>query len=674
MSAPARNGSRFDARLPSEGRLRAVIEHVTPQVDGGRFAIKRTLGESVTVEADAFADGHERIACVLRYRHESSSTWQEQRMQPLGNDRWRGSFRVQQLGVYRYLVQAWIDVFGSWRNELARRSEEDPDLPAALAVGARLVEEVAAHAGGADAQELHSALARLRGAETPAARRSAALSERLAELMASHAARTFATDSAAQLPVVVDRERARFGAWYEFFPRSCNAGVHAHLSDCEACLDHIAGMGFDVVYLPPVHPIGRSFRKGPDNSLAATAEDVGSPWGIGAREGGHKALHPQLGTIEDFARFVAAARARNLEIALDLALQCSPDHPYVREHPEWFRHRPDGSIQYAENPPKKYQDIYPFDFECAQWRELWSELKSIVDFWIGQGVHIFRVDNPHTKPFAFWEWLIEAVKREHPEVLFLAEAFTRPKVMQRLAKLGFTQSYTYFTWRNTKRELTDYLTELMSPPVSDYLRPNFWPNTPDILSEYLQFGGRAAFMIRLVLAATLAANYGIYGPAFELTEATARQPGSEEYDRSEKYELRSWDLGRADSLRDFIARVNRIRRENPALQSDGSLRFHSVDNEQLLCYSKVAEDADNIVLVVVNLDPHYRQSGWLELPLDRFGLAPGIPYQMHDLLSGAHYLWNGTRNYVELNPHGDPAHIFRMRRRVRREQDFDYFM
>jgi starch synthase (maltosyl-transferring) len=673
MSARIPNGSPA-VRLPAEGRQRAVIEQVTPQVDGGRFAIKRTLGESVTVEADAFTDGHDRIACVLRYRHESSAVWEEQRMQPLDNDRWRGSFRVQQLGGYRYAVQAWVDVFLSWRHEFERRSDEDPDLPAALAAGVQLVQAAAGRAAGADAQELHGLLERLRGAQDPAARRAAALSDRLAHLMAHYDARAFATDSDAELPVVVDRERARFGAWYEFFPRSCKPGAHARLSDCEACLDHVAGMGFDIVYLPPVHPIGRSFRKGPDNALAAGPGDVGSPWGIGAREGGHKALHPQLGGLEDFGHFIAAAHARNLEVALDLALQCSPDHPYVREHPEWFRHRPDGSIQYAENPPKKYQDIYPFDFETAHWRELWSELKSIVDFWIGQGVRIFRVDNPHTKPFALWEWLIGSVKREHPDVLFLAEAFTRPKVMQRLAKLGFTQSYTYFTWRNTARELSEYLRELGSYPVCEYLRPNFWPNTPDILSEYLQFGGRAAFMIRLVLAATLAASYGIYGPAFELAEASARQPGSEEYQRSEKYELRSWDLGRADSLRDFIARVNRIRRENPALQSGDSLQFHPIDNEQLLCYSKVAEGADNIVLVVVNLDPHYRQSGWLELPLERFGLAPGTPYQMHDLLSGAHYLWNGARNYVELDPHGDPAHIFRMRRRVRREQDFDYFM
>ena len=449
--------------------------------------------------------------------------------------------------------------------------------------------------------------------------------------------------------------------------------MHGTFADCEARLPYVAAMDFDVLYLPPIHPIGVTERKGPNNRARATADDVGSPWAIGADAGGHKAVHPPLGTLDDFRRLVARAEELGMEIALDLAFQCSPDHPYVREHPEWFLHRPDGSIQYAENPPKKYQDIYPFNFDSEAWRELWAELKSVVEFWIAQGVRIFRVDNPHTKPFAFWEWLIGEVRRERPDVIFLAEAFTRPGPMYRLAKLGFSQSYSYFAWRNTKSELTDYFTELAAAPLAEFFRPNLWPNTPDILTEYLQFGGRAAFMVRLVLAATLGASYGIYGPAFELMEHAAREAGSEEYLDSEKYELRHWDLERADSLRDFIARVNRIRRDNPALQSNRSLKFHSIDNEALIAYSKTSRDGRQAVLVVANLDPHHAQSGFLDIDLPSIGLAAEQAFQAHDLLSGARYLWNGPRNYVALDPQRSPAHIYRIRHHVRSERDFDYF-
>jgi starch synthase (maltosyl-transferring) len=433
-------------------------------------------------------------------------------------------------------------------------------------------------------------------------------------------------------------------------------------------------MGFDVLYLPPIHPIGRSHRKGKNNAPSAGPHDPGSPWGIGAAEGGHKAIHPQLGTPEDFRRLVANAREHGIDIALDLAFQCSPDHPYVQDHPQWFRWRPDGTVQYAENPPKKYQDIYPLEFQTEHWQELWEELKSVVLFWIEQGVRIFRVDNPHTKPFHFWEWLIREVKRLHPEIIFLAEAFTRPKVMYYLAKAGFTQSYTYFAWRNTKAELTQYFTELTQTEVREFFRPNLWPNTPDILTEYLQLGGRPAFMARLVLAATLGASYGIYGPAFELGEHQPREPGSEEYLDSEKYEIKHWAIDRPDSLRDFIGRVNRIRRENPALHSHGGLRFHPVDNEQLICYSKQTEDASNIILVIVNLDPHHTQSGWVDLPADLQAERPAAPYQVHDLLSDGRYLWHGSRNFVELIPQVVPAHIFRIRHRVRTERDFEYYM
>jgi starch synthase (maltosyl-transferring) len=460
------------------------------------------------------------------------------------------------------------------------------------------------------------------------------------------------------------------------FPRSCAAqeGKHGTLQDCIARLPYVASMGFDVLYLPPIHPIGYSFRKGKNNILAANPEDVGSPWAIGAKEGGHKSIHPKLGTLEDFKRLVTKAKESGIEIALDIAYQCTPDHPYVKEHPQWFRKRPDGSIQYAENPPKKYQDIYPLDFESDDWRALWEELKSIILFWAEQGVRIFRVDNPHTKSFPFWQWVIPEVKKSYPDAIFLAEAFTRPKVMYRLAKVGFSQSYTYFAWRNTKAELTEYFTEITRTEVADFFRPNLWPNTPDILTEYLQFGGRPAFMARLVLAATLGASYGIYGPAFELCENTARDPGSEEYLNSEKYEIRHWDWERADSLKEFIGMVNRIRRDNPALRGDRGLLFHNVDNPELICFSKRTEDLTNVIVVVVNLDPHHIQSGWVELPMEDLGLDPHQPIQMHDLLTDARHLWHGTKSYVELAPQSVPAHVFRVRHRIRREQDFDYFL
>ncbi|MEJ2102529.1 MAG: alpha-amylase family glycosyl hydrolase [Desulfobacterales bacterium] len=433
-------------------------------------------------------------------------------------------------------------------------------------------------------------------------------------------------------------------------------------------------MGFDVLYLPPIHPIGQTHRKGKNNTPQAGPDDPGSPWAIGSPEGGHRAIHPRLGTLEDFRRFVDKAKEFGITVALDLAFQCSADHPYVREHPEWFRQRPDGTIQFAENPPKTYEDIYPINFETDSWQALWNELLDVVRFWIDQGVRIFRVDNPHTKPFAFWEWLIGEIKKERPEVIFLSEAFTRPKVMYRLAKLGFSQSYTYFTWRNTKWELAQNFKELTQTEVREFFRPHVWPNTPDILTEYLQMGGRAAFMVRLALAATLGANYGIYGPAFELCVNKARELGSEEYLDSEKYEIKHWDLDRLENLRDFIARINRIRKENPALQNDWSLRFHIIDNEQLICYSKHTEDFSNIILTVVNLDPHHTHSGWMQLPLAELNLDPHQPFQMHDLISGARYLWHGSRNYLELNPQNMPVHIFRLRRKIRTEHDFDYFM
>lgn len=657
-----------------DGRRRAVIEAVAPEVDGGRYPIKRAVGERVDVEADVFSDGHDVLACVVQYRREGAPDWQESRMRPLVNDRWRGQFIVDSVGRFHYTICAWADPFLSWRHDLSRRVVAQ-DIAIALQVGARMLEAAIYRAGEDDGRRLREWLDRLLGPGDVDQQRATAMSDGLLALMSRYPDRHLASRYERELCVVVDRPRARCSAWYEFFPRSCVSrdDGHGHFKGCEARLAYVAELGFDVVYLPPIHPIGHSNRKGRNNALHAGPEDPGSPWAIGAETGGHKAVHPELGTIDDFCRFADSARRLGMEVALDIALQCSPDHPYVQHYPHWFRWRPDRTIQYAENPPKKYEDIYPLNFESEDWRGMWAELKSIFDFWIAQGVSIFRVDNPHTKPFQFWEWLIAEVKRDHPDTLFLAEAFSRPKIMRRLAKLGFTQSYTYFTWRNTKYELQEYFTELTQPDVREYFRANLWPNTPDILSEYLQYGGRSAFMTRLVLAATLGASYGIYGPAFELLDHTPREPGSEEYLDSEKYEIRQWDLDRADSLKDFIKRINRIRRDNPALHSDWTLRFHIVDNDQIICYSKHTEDLGDVILVVVNLDAYYKQSGWVHLPLETLDLAPEQPYQVHDLISDARYLWHGARNYVELDPKIMPAQIFRLRRRIRTEKDFAYY-
>jgi starch synthase (maltosyl-transferring) len=658
-----------------------VIEGVEPAIDGGRFPIKRTPGDEVAVGADIYADGHDVLAAVLMVRRAGDAQWTELAMTPLVNDRWEGRFTVDAVGNYEYTIAAWVDRFATWRRDLAKKFEAGQDVASELVEGAELlrrtVRRIAAQnsgdsEAGRDAAWLRARAEVLSQPDETAPRMNTAIDPELQSIMARYADRAAGATYEPTLRVRVDRKLARFGAWYEMFPRSAGADPTrgATLRQAEARLCEIAAMGFDVVYLPPIHPIGRSFRKGPNNSLAAGPNDPGSPWAIGAAEGGHKAVHPALGTISDFDHFVAAARKLGLEIALDLAYQCSPDHPYVREHPEWFRHRPDGTIKYAENPPKKYQDIYPFDFECDGWQALWQELKSIVLFWIAHGVKIFRVDNPHTKPFRFWEWLIAEVQRDHPDTIFLSEAFTRPKIMKQLAKAGFTQSYTYFTWRNTKHELTEYFTELAQSEVREYMRPNLFANTPDILHEYLQHGGRPAFQARLVLAATLGASYGIYGPPFELCESRAVNR-TEEYLDSEKYQVRCWDRDRPDNIRPLIARVNQIRRDNPALHSDWGLRFHPIDNDQMIFYSKTTPDRSNIILVVVNLDPRNTQSGWVRVPLGEFGLEH--TYQVHDLLNDARYLWHGETNFVQLDPAVSPAHVFHLRRRLTSERDHEHF-
>ena len=666
----------FDHSTDSPPRI--VIENVHPEIDGGLFPIKRIVGERVVVSADIFADGHDAVSAALLFRHSGGSAWIETSMVPEVNDRWHGSFTVLELGQYEYTLQSWIDHFASWQSGFIKKVDAGQDISVDILIGAKLVEYAAGRAAKDDALKLekYAASMRMKNGGTLSEAIAVAKDKDLARLMALYSDHSLAARYEKILAVEVDREKAGFSSWYEMFPRSCaaEAGGHGTFQDCIKRLPYVSEMGFDVLYLPPIHPIGRVNRKGRNNNPVPDADDVGSPWAIGAREGGHKSIHPELGTLDDFRQFVAAAKEIGLEVALDIAFQCTPDHPYVNEHPDWFRWRPDGTVQYAENPPKKYEDIYPLNFENPQWRELWEELKSVMLFWAEQGIRIFRVDNPHTKPFEFWQWAIREIKKQFPDVIFLAEAFTRPKVMYRLAKLGFTQSYTYFAWRNTKWELEQYFTELTQTDVNEFFRPSLWPNTPDILTEYLQSGGRPAFLIRLTLAATLGASYGIYGPAFELCENRPIRQGSEEYLFSEKYEVKNWDLNRPDSLRDLIARVNRIRRANPALASNRRLRFHSIDNNQLIAYSKTTEDMDNIILTVVNLDPHYTQSGWLDLPLDYLGLDPHQAFQAHDLLTDSRYLWQGPRNYVELNPQVMPAHILRIRRRVRSEQDFDYFM
>ena len=634
------------------GRKRVAIEEVRPEIDGGRFAIKRVVGEVVTVEADVFADGHDLISCRLLYRWEHEEEWGFVPMRPIGNDRWQAEFVVSNLGCYRYTIEGWIDHVQTWHADLLKRIEAGQDVSVDLQIGAKFIEEAALRATGTDADRLWNVVEVLRNCPDLERRKATALHEDLIDLAHRFPDWELATRFDRELRVIVEREKAIFSAWYELFLRSFGT-----LRDADKWLPYVASMGFDVLYLPPIHPVGRAFRKGRNNAVSAAADDVGSPWAIGAAEGGHKSIHTELGDIDDFRRLVSRARDYGLEVAMDLAFQSSADHPYVTEHPEWFRTRPDGTVQYAENPPKKYQDIYPFDFDSEHWRGLWGELKSVADFWIGEGVRIFRVDNPHTKPFAFWEWLIANIREEHPDVIFLSEAFTRPKIMYRLAKLGFSQSYTYFAWRNTKDEIVQYLTELTQ--LSEVFRPNLWPNTPDILTALLQAGGRPAFMVRAILAATLGASWGIYGPAFELVDHVAREPGSEEYLNSEKYEKKQWDLQSSHSLRALITRINAIRHANPALHRN-DLQFHSTDNPALLCYTKRSRDYADVIATVVNLDPAHKQWGFVYLDLTALHLPSDRALQAIDLLNDETYAWQGPRNYVELTPETKPAHILRL--------------
>jgi len=661
-----------------DGRKRVIIEAASPEVDGGAFPAKRVIGDAVQVEADIFTDGHDVISAVVLHRHDArpDAAWAEERMRPLVNDRWRADFKVEALGFHRFTIEAWIDHFLTWHRDLKKRVDggaSEDELRVQLQIGREQIRAAAMRARARDRRKLEAFIETLDSDDPIPEKLDELRSEDLLALMARNAERRFAARYPCELLIEVDRPKAAYSTWYELFPRSAarQEGKHGTFADVEAQLPRVARMGFDVLYLPPIHPIGVTFRKGKNNRVEAAPDDVGSPWAIGASEGGHKAVHPQLGTIDDFEHLVGAAKTAGIEVAMDIAFQASPDHPYVREHPQWFLMRPDGTIQYAENPPKKYQDIYPFHFESDQWEALWDELRDVFAFWAQKGVRVFRVDNPHTKPLPFWEWCIRDLKREWPDLIFLAEAFTRPKIMYRLAKAGFTQSYTYFAWRQTRQELTDYFEEITRPPVSDLFRPNVWPNTPDILTEQLQFGGRSTFTMRLILAATLSSSYGIYGPAYERFVHQAREHGSEEYLDSEKYEVKYWPPAE-DDLTELIVAVNRIRRENIALQQNTTLTFHPTDNENILCFSKTA--GENAIVVAANVDPHNTHAGWIDLDLGALGLDTGHPFQAHDLLSGARHTWHGARNYVQLNPQVVPAHIFRIRRRVRTERDFEYFL
>jgi starch synthase (maltosyl-transferring) len=653
---------------------RIVIEDVYPELDCGRYAVKREVGDTVTVWADLFKEGHDAIAAAVRYRPEDEDAWRETRMRFHDNDRWTGTFTVDRNLRWYYTVVAWTDVFGTWVSDLRKKYEAAQDVELELVEGVGMIRDAVARATRADAAALRTFLAEVEEGDTLADRVAAALDPALLEVMERWPDRSDLTEHDRVLPVQVDRVAARFAAWYELFPRSMSddPARHGTFDDVIARLPYVRDMGFDVLYFPPIHPIGLTFRKGKNNTLGAGPDQPGSPYAIGGKEGGHREVHPELGTLEDFRRLVAAAREHGLEIALDFAIQVSPDHPYVEAHPSWFFVRPDGTIKYAENPPKKYQDIYPLNFYGDAWEAQWKEWRDVVLHWVEQGVKIFRVDNPHTKPVRFWEWMIREVQRDHPDVIFLSEAFTRPKMMRTLAKAGFTQSYTYFTWRNFKGEIQEYFTELTQGPMREYFRGNLFPNTPDINPEYLQRGGRPAHVVRAVLATTLSSVYGMFS-GFELCEATPLAPGKEEYLDSEKYQIRAWDWDRPGNIRPLITQLNRIRRENRALHEYDNLRFHPADDDNVLFYGKMTDDRTSMLFVAVNLDPFSAHESAIHFPLDAMGIGWSDPWEVEELLTGERHFWQGATQHVRLEPDA-PARIYRVRAWRSSEHGFDYFM
>lgn len=639
---------------------RVVIENVNPQLNGGSFFIKRVVGEKVIVTADVFSDGHDVVECAVRYKHESEKTWQETRMVPKGNDFWEGFFKVEKQGFYSYYLEGWVDYALNWQHGLERKIDDGQYVKSELLEGAEYLKAIVERADTNERDYLNGLIYLFTTEHEYERAINEAKGDYLKSIFKKYPEKFLANQSS-ELQVFVDREKARFSTWYEFFPRSASRvpGQHGTFKDCEALLPRIAKMGFDVLYFPPVHPIGEVNRKGKNNSTVAQPDDVGSPWGIGSRYGGHKALHPQLGNMDDFRSLIHKAKEHGIEIAMDFALQCAPDHPYVKEHPQWFKWRPDGTVQYAENPPKKYQDILPIYFESSDYENLWKELLSIAMYWVEEaGIRIFRVDNPHTKPYFFWGWLISEVKKKYPDVLFLSEAFTRPKVMHELAKQGFTQSYTYFTWRNTKSDLIEYVEELTKTEQKEFFRPNFWPNTPDINPYPLQGGNESMFLQRYFLAATLSSNTGVYGPVYEFM-VSEPMPGKEEYKDSEKYEIRQWDWERENKLTAVITKINHARKEHPALQQTNNIKFCDTDNDMLMAYYKYNDDKTSELIMVASLDAYYTRQGWVKIPLMDLGVREGQQIRVKDLITGSSYVWDKEWCFVELHP-GLPFHLFKI--------------
>jgi starch synthase (maltosyl-transferring) len=640
-----------------QGKSRVIIENIQPLVDGGLYPAKRTVGETVEVSASIFGDGHDHIKATLLYKKAGANKWNSVELQPTYNDDWKASFKVEEQGTYLFTIHAWIDHFDTWYDGFKKKAAAKVDVKVELMEGVVFLKTLAEHGK----PNLLSLATKLEKATNAQAGIDLVLSESFAQIVRDYPLKENETVFEKELEVIVESRKANFSSWYEFFPRSSSleAGRHGTFQDCTKLLPRIAAMGFDVLYFPPIHPIGKLNRKGKNNNVRAQKGEPGSPWAIGSDEGGHKSVLPGLGTLEDFKKLVAEARNQGIDIAMDIAFQCAPDHPYVTEHPNWFKQRPDGSIQYAENPPKKYQDIYPFNFESDDWKNLWEELKSVFLFWMEQGVTIFRVDNPHTKPIPFWGWVISEVHKVDKNIIFLAEAFTRPRIMASLAKVGFTQGYTYFTWRVSKQELIEYVTDLVNGPSRNYFRPNFWPNTPDILPYHLQNQGENSFIFRYALAATLSSNFGVYGPSYEFYENTPME-GKEEYFNSEKYEVRHYDWKKTNRMTDLMTLLNRARNQNEALQSTWNVQFCPLENNQLIAYIKATDDLSNIILVIVNLDPNGKQSGYVQLPKERLKLTDKINVKLHDLITDEYYTWTQEWNFVELNPNKIPFHLLRV--------------
>ncbi|MBN8651771.1 MAG: alpha-1,4-glucan--maltose-1-phosphate maltosyltransferase [Cytophagales bacterium] len=637
------------------GKKRVLIENVQPQVDGGLYPAKRTVGERVDVTAAIFGDGHDHIRGEVLFKKQGSKQWSSVELAPAYNDEWQASFYVPEKGNYVFTVQAWIDHFETWYDGFKKKALAQVDVTVELAEGVILLKRLG------ETKSALLATARKLEDKNQANAIAFVLSDEFAKLVHENPLRDNETKYEQEFIVQVEHRKANFSAWYEFFPRSSSleSGKAGNFNDCIKLLPRIAAMGFDVLYFPPIHPIGKINRKGKNNNVKSQPGEPGSPWAIGSDEGGHKAILPALGTLEDFKKLVGDARKLGIDIAMDIAFQCAPDHPYVKDHPDWFKQRPDGSIQYAENPPKKYQDIYPFNFESDDWKNLWEELKSVFIYWIEQGVTIFRIDNPHTKPIPFWQWVIAEVQKVHPDIIFLSEAFTRPKIMASLGKVGFTQSYTYFTWRVSKQEITEYMNELVFGQSRNYFRPNFWPNTPDILPYHLQNQGENIFILRYALAATLSSNYGVYGPPYEFGENNPIE-GKEEYYNSEKFEIKHYDWKRTNRLTDIMSLLNKVRKENAALQSTWNLQFCPIENSQIIAYLKATDDLSNIILVVVNLDPNNTQHGYVQLPKAKLKLSDKINVKLHDLITDEQFTWTQEWNYVHLNPHKMPFHLFKV--------------